>query len=77
MAKRKVEDIGRWARQTKILTSMDLALKEARDQYWLQGSSIIPHLEMKMGKAKNGKKQTAFTIGTSQGWPHWRSRFIA
>lgn len=61
MAKRKVEDIGMWARQTKIFKSMDLALKEARDQYWLQGSRNIPHLEMKMGKARNGKKETAFS----------------
>lgn len=65
MAKRKVEDIGMCARQTNIFPSMDLALKEARDKYWLQGSRIIPHFEMKMGKGRNGKKETAFTLAPS------------
>lgn len=62
MAKGKVEDIGMCARQTKILPLMDLALEEATDHYWLQGSRIIPHLEMKMEKGRNGKKETAFTL---------------
>lgn len=46
----------------RIFPFMDLALKEARDKNWLQGSRIIPHFEMKMGKGRNGKKETAFTL---------------
>lgn len=56
---------------------MDLALKEARDQYWLQGSRIIPRLEMKMGKGRNGRKETAFTLAPAKVVLIGEARYIA